>query len=80
VVHPGMRAMSYSVAVLVQSLLGSSLGPLFIGAISDRYDLITAFKLLPLFAGLSSVLFLVGAFFYKRDLDRVEKIILERED
>jgi len=76
VVHPGLRAISYSVAVIVQSLLGSSLGPIFIGMVSDRFDLITAFKLLPLFAVVSGALFLAGSFFYERDVKRVDKIVL----
>nr|MBP7602582.1 multidrug DMT transporter permease [Spirochaetota bacterium] len=61
---------------IVQSLLGSSLGPIFIGMVSDRFDLITAFKLLPLFAVVSGALFLAGSFFYERDVKRVDKIVL----
>jgi len=79
VVHPGLRAISYSIAVITQSLLGASLAPIFIGAISDSYDLLTAFKLLPLFALLSFVLFFIGSFYYERDLAKVEKVILEEE-
>ncbi|MCU0845486.1 MAG: MFS transporter, partial [Spirochaetes bacterium] len=65
--------------IIVQSLLGSSLGPIFIGVISDRYDLVTAFKLLPVFAATSGVLFLAGSFFYERDVKRVDKIVLLEE-
>jgi len=79
VVHPGLRAISYSVAVLSQSLLGSSLAPLFIGAISDSYDLHTAFLMLPLFAALSGILFVAGSFFYEKDLASVERVTIEEE-
>lgn len=33
VVHPGLRAISYSICVICQNLLGSSLGPIFTGMI-----------------------------------------------
>ena len=35
VVHPGLWAVSYSLCVIVQNLLGSSLGPIVLGSISD---------------------------------------------
>lgn len=63
-------------SVIVQSLPRSSLEPIFIGMVSDRFDLITAFRLLPLFAVVSGALFLVGSFFYERDVKRVDKIVL----
>jgi MFS family permease len=77
VVHPGLRAISYSLAQFFMMLLGYSLSPIFIGFISDRYDLLTAFKFLPLFAVLGGVAFLIGSFFYVRDLHKVEKVRLE---
>ena len=57
VVHAGLRAISLSVNVMIQHLLGSSLGPVFIGALSDRYGLDTAMVFLPAFAILGGVLF-----------------------
>jgi MFS family permease len=42
VVHPGLRAISYSLCVIVQHILGSSTGPVVVGAISDSYDIRTA--------------------------------------
>jgi MFS family permease len=77
VVHPGLRAISYSLAQFFMMLLGYSLSPIFIGFISDRYDLLTAFKFLPLFAVVGGVAFLIGSFFYVRDLHKVEKVRLE---
>jgi MFS family permease len=77
VVHPGLRAISYSLAQFFMMLLGYSLSPIFIGFISDRYDLLTAFKFLPLFALFGGAAFFIGSFFYVRDLHKVEKVRLE---
>lgn len=77
VVHPGLRAISYSLAQFFMMLLGYSLSPIFIGFISDRYDLLTAFKFLPLFAVVGGVAFFIGSFYYVRDLKKVEKVRLE---
>ena len=77
VVHPGLRAISYSLAQFFMMLLGYTLSPIFIGIVSDRYDLQTAFKFLPLFALLGSIAFFIGAFFYERDLRKVERVKLK---
>lgn len=74
VVHPGMWAMSWSLGVVVQYLLGSSLGPLVTGAISDWRDLRTAFRLVPAASALAGVLFLAAARLYVRDKSRVAKV------
>jgi MFS family permease len=79
VVHPGIRALSYSLCVVVQNLLGASLGPVFVGAISDRYDLRTALMVLPIFTLIAGILFLIASQFYVRDLARVEKVPLNFE-
>jgi predicted MFS family arabinose efflux permease len=76
VVHPGLRATSYSFCVVTQNLLGSSLGPLFVGALSDRYDIQTALMVVPVFSLIASVLYLCASFFYARDLEKVEKVPL----
>jgi MFS family permease len=77
VVHAGLRAVSYALAVFVQNLLGASLGPIVIGAISDATNIQTAIQLLPIALTLASVFFFAGSFFYKRDIGKVEKIKLE---
>jgi len=77
VVHPGLRAISYSLAQFFMMLLGYSLSPIFVGAISDRYDLLTAFKFLPLFSLLGAAGFFIGAFYYGRDYNKVQKVKLE---
>jgi len=79
-VHPGLRATSYSLAVVIQNLLGASMGPLVIGWISDRSDLETAMKTLPIFLVIASVLFFIGAMFYKKDLAKVEDVKIEVAD
>ena len=79
VMHPGLRATSYSLCVVVQVLLGSSLGPIFVGAISDRYDIQTAMTILPVFCLIAAVLFFIGSFFYENDLKKVEKVRLSVE-
>jgi MFS family permease len=79
VVHPGMRATSYSFCVITQNLLGSSLGPLFVGAISDRYGIHLALTLVPLFSIFAAFLFFAASFFYETDLAKVEKIQLKAE-
>jgi MFS family permease len=65
--------------VITQNLLGSSLGPLFVGAISDRYGIHLALTLVPLFSILAAFLFFAASFFYETDLAKVEKIQLKAE-
>jgi MFS family permease len=77
VVHAGMRAMSYAVAVVVQNLLGASMGPIAMGAISDATNIQTAMSVLPIALLLASVMFFTGSFYYERDLSKVEHIQLE---
>jgi MFS family permease len=80
VVHPGLRAVSLSLCVVVQHLLGSALGPPAIGALSDAYGLEIAMMLLPMFAFLAGILFFITSAFYESDAAKVEKvdIIMER--
>ncbi|MFH1123054.1 MAG: MFS transporter, partial [Pseudomonadota bacterium] len=80
VIHPGLRAISYSVCVVVQNLFGASLAPIVIGAISDANGIKAAMSILPIFLLVSALLFFAGSFFYEKDLNKVEKITLECED
>ncbi|HEX2393944.1 MAG TPA: MFS transporter [Bacteroidales bacterium] len=77
VVHPGMRAMSYAVAVAIQNSLGSMASPVLIGALSDATNIQTALSVLPLALLLAAVMFFTGSFYYERDLSKVVKIDLE---
>jgi MFS family permease len=77
VVHPGMHAMSYAVAVVIQNSLGAFTSPILIGALSDATNIQTAMSVLPLALLLASVMFFTGSFYYEKDLSKVEKIKLE---
>ncbi len=77
VVHPGLRAMSYSLAQFFMMLLGYTMSPIFIGALSDRYDLLTAFRFLPIFALFGAIVFFIGSFYYVRDVSKVDKVRLK---
>ena len=76
VVHPGLRAISYGLCVITQNLLGSALGPVVTGAFSDRFGILAALKIASAMALISCILFYIGSHFYKRDLDKVERIAL----
>jgi len=80
VVHAGMRAISYAIAVVAQNLLGASLGPIVMGAISDATNIQTAFTFLPLALVFASAMFFAGSFYYEKDLRKVEKVTLEVVD
>jgi MFS family permease len=77
VVHPGLRAISFSLCVVVQHILGSTLGPIFVGAVSDAYNIKTALSILPAFILVSGILFYIASRFYEKDLAKVEKVALQ---
>jgi MFS family permease len=79
VVHPGLRAISYSLCVVVQHILGSTLGPVFVGAVSDAYNIQTALSILPVFILASGIMFYIVSRFYEKDLAKVERIELQAE-
>lgn len=80
VIHAGMRAMSYAVAVVVQNLLGASTAPLVIGRLYDLYDIKTAMALLPFMLILGAILFYAGSRFYEKDLNKTVKVKLVAEE
>jgi MFS family permease len=77
VIHPGLRATSYALAVAVQNLLGSFTAPIVIGAIADTSDTATAMKVLPFALLIGSLLFYLGSRYYQGDMDKVAKVRLE---
>ena len=79
VVHPGLRAISFAVNSTLFGLLGATMGPLIMGYLSDTYDLVVAFKILPSFQIIGSLFFIIGAFYYVRDLRKVKEVTLEEE-
>lgn len=76
-IHPGLRAISYAIAVIIQNLLGASSAPIVIGMISDRTDIQTAMLVLPIPLILATILFYLASRFYLKDLAKVPKIELE---
>jgi MFS family permease len=77
VIHPGLRATSYAIAVAVQNLLGSFTAPIVLGKISDLSNLRTAMTILPFVLMTGALLFYIGSRYYQKDLDKVAKIELQ---
>jgi MFS family permease len=74
VVHPGLRSTSLGIAGVFQMVLGSAPGAVVIGLLSDRYGLDKAMLVLPFSLLIGAILFFTGSFFFRKDVDRVEKI------
>ena len=79
VIHPGLRATSYAIAVVVQNLLGSSMAPIVLGKIYDLSNIQTALSILPFVLLIGSALFFIGSGYYVKDMDKVAKIKLEAQ-
>lgn len=77
VIHPGLRATSYAIAVVVQNLLGASTAPVVMGKIYDLTNIQTALSILPLVLVAGAILFWLGSRYYIKDLGLVAKIKLE---
>jgi MFS family permease len=77
VIHPGLRATSYAIAVVVQNLLGASTAPVVIGKIYDLTNIQTAMSILPFILLIGALLFWLGSKFYEKDLGKVTKVELE---
>jgi MFS family permease len=77
VIHPGLRATSYAIAVVVQNLLGSSTAPIVMGKIYDFSNIRTALSILPFVLIVGAVLFYLGSRYYEKDMEKVTKINLE---
>jgi MFS family permease len=80
VIHPGLRATSYAIAVLVQNLIGSFTAPIVLGRISDLTNIKTAMSILPFFLLLGALLFWIGSRYYLSDMEKVAKIRLEASE
>ncbi len=79
-VHPGRRALSYGMCVIIQHLCGDIWSPWLVGALSDRFGLSRALLTVPLFGALASWFFFAASRSYCRDLSQVEKVVLVHED
>ena len=71
VIHPGLRATSYAIAVVVQNLLGASTAPIVMGKIYDLTNIQTALSVLPFVLFLGALLFWLGSKHYVKDLGKV---------
>jgi MFS family permease len=76
VIHPGLRATSYAIAVVVQNLLGASTAPVVMGKIYDLTNIQTALSILPFVLVIGAILFWIGSRHYVKDLGKVAKISL----
>jgi MFS family permease len=79
VIHPGLRATSYAIAVVVQNLLGASTAPIVMGKIYDLTNIQTALSVLPFILLIGALLFWLGSGYYIKDLGKVTKIALVAE-
>lgn len=79
VIHPGLRATSYAIAVVVQNLLGASTAPIIMGKIYDLTNIQTALSILPVILLIGAVLFWLGSRYYIKDLGKVAQINLVAE-
>jgi MFS family permease len=79
VIHPGLRASSYAIAVVVQNLLGASTAPVIMGKIYDLTNIQTALSVLPFVLLIGSLLFWAGSRYYSADLEKVAPIELTAE-
>jgi MFS family permease len=77
VIHAGLRAISYAIAVVVQNLLGSSMAPIIIGRIYDKKGIDNAFTILPFILLVGALFFYLGSRHYENDMKKVPKIDLE---
>ncbi len=71
VIHPGLRATSYAIAVAVQNLIGSFTAPIVLGKISDLSNIKTAVSILPFVLMLGALLFFLGSRHYVQDMGKV---------
>ncbi|MFH2008673.1 MAG: MFS transporter [bacterium] len=79
VVHPGLRALSYGLCVIVQHTAGDAWSPPLIGLLSDHTGLPTAVLFLPIYGVLAALFFYLASRFYERDLARVDRVELQVE-
>ena len=76
VIHPGLRATSYAIAVVVQNLLGATTAPIVMGKIYDLSNIQTAVSILPFVLIVGSILFWLGSRHYENDLNKVASVNL----
>ena len=75
-VHPGLRAFSYGLCVIIQHVCGDIWSPGLVGWLSDRTGLPDAMRLIPFFGLLAGLFFYAASRFYVADFAKVDKIQL----
>ena len=80
VIHPGLRATSYSIAVTVQNILGSFTAPLALALLYKYYNIKVAMSILPFVLVIGAVLFFLGSRYYVRDMEKVAQVKLEANE
>lgn len=70
-VHPGQRALSVGLCVLIQHVAGDVWSPPLIGRISDLMGLEQAVKFIPLYGLAGCAFFALGSRYYARDREKV---------
>lgn len=80
VIHPGLRAISYALCVIIQHMFGSAVGAAATGYLIDSHGVVMAMSTVPVVSMTSGILFLIAAQFYPSDLDKVAKVQIELED
>ncbi len=78
-VHPGLRALSIGLCVVIQHVAGDIWSPPLIGLVSDYLDLRQAMLFIPIYCLAGALCFYLAGRYYVRDLGRVERIDLEPE-
>jgi MFS transporter, Spinster family, sphingosine-1-phosphate transporter len=78
VIHPGVRSTGSSVLALFQNLFGLALGPVITGALSDAVGLQTAMSVMPGFAIIAAVAFVLAARTYETDSSRANEPLESR--
>jgi MFS transporter, Spinster family, sphingosine-1-phosphate transporter len=67
IVHPSVRSAGAALLSLFQNLLGLASGSFIAGVLSDRYSLATSLTVVPVFACLAALLFVLAARSYDSD-------------
>jgi MFS family permease len=73
VIHPGLRATAVGVINVVGHLV-ASIGPIFAGAMSDRFGIAAGIELSTLALGAAALFFTVGARYYEADAARYAQL------
>jgi len=76
IVHPSIRSTGASMLSLFQNLFGLAIGPFVAGVLSDHLGLATSLTLVPAFACLAAVLFILAGRSYDSDLARTREPLM----